>query len=87
MQRKAVRGVVAEIELPEGATLATGKAREELGQLEGRAYLGAALLGRTADATDDRLKVEWVVVAPQGGEVRLLARHARAGVVRVELSL
>jgi murein tripeptide amidase MpaA len=87
MQRKAVRGVVAEIELPDGATLATGKVREELGQLEGRAYLTAAPLGWTANTTDDRLKVEWVVLAPQGGEVRLLARHARAGVVRAELSL
>ena len=81
VQRKAVRGVVAEIELPEGATLATGKPREELAQLEGRAYQGAAPAGWTADATDDRLKVEWVVVVPQGGEVRLLARHPRAGVV------
>jgi hypothetical protein len=87
MQRKVVRGVVAEIGLPDGATLAAGKAREELGQLEGRAYLTAAPLGWTANTTDDRLKVEWVVVAPQGGEVRLLARHPRAGVVRAELSL
>jgi hypothetical protein len=87
VQRKAVRGVVAEIELPEGATLATGKAREELGQLEGRAYQSAAPLGWTANTTDDRLKVEWVVVAPQGGEVRLLARHPRAGAVRATVAL
>lgn len=87
MERKAVRGVVAEIELPEGAALATGKVREELGQLEGRAYLPAAPLGWTADATDDRLKVEWVVTAPQGGVVRLLARHPRAGVVRAVVAL
>jgi hypothetical protein len=87
VQRKAVRGVVAEIELPEGATLATGKPREELGQLEGRAYQSAAPLGWSADATNDRLKVEWVVLAPQGGEVKLLARHARAGVVRATVAL
>jgi murein tripeptide amidase MpaA len=87
VQRKAVRGVVAEIELPDGVTLATGKPREELGQLEGRAYLSAAPLGWTADATDDRLKVEWVVVAPQGGEVKLLARHPRAGVVRATVAV
>lgn len=87
MQRKVVRGVVAEIELPAGAALATGKAREELGQLEGRAYQRAAPLGWTADVTSDRLKVEWVVTAPQGGVVKLLARHPRAGVVRAEVQL
>ena len=87
VQRKAVRGVVAEIELPAGDNLATGKLREELSQLEGRAYLSAAPLGWTANTTDDRLKIEWVVVAPQGGAVKLLARHPRAGVVRAELSL
>jgi hypothetical protein len=31
--------------------------------------------------------VEWVVLAPQGGEIRLLARHPRAGVARAALSL
>lgn len=87
MQRKVVRGVVAEIELPEGAALATGKAREELGQLEGRAYQASAPMGWTADATDDRLKVEWVVVAPEGGMVKLLARHPRAGMVRAAVTL
>ncbi len=87
VQRKAVRGVVAEIELPEGATLAAGQPREELGQLEGRAYLRAASLGWGAETTDDRLKVEWVVVAPAGGQVKLLARHPRAGIVRAALRL
>ena len=31
LEKKVVRGVVCEIELPEGATLETGKLREELG--------------------------------------------------------
>jgi murein tripeptide amidase MpaA len=84
LEKKLVRGVVAEIELPEGATLRTGKPREELGQLEGRAYKPSAANVWNADPTDDRAKVEWVVHAPQGGTVRLTARHERAGVVRVE---
>lgn len=87
LEKKVVRGVIAEIELPEGATLRTGKPREELGQLEGRAYKPSAISGWTADPTDDRAKIEWVVHAPKGGAVRLTARHERAGVVRVELSL
>jgi murein tripeptide amidase MpaA len=87
VEKKLVRGVVAEIELPDGATLRTGKPREELGQLEGRAYKPSAVTFWSADPTDDRAKVEWVVHAPQGGTVRLTARHERAGVVRVECPL
>ncbi|MCC6446526.1 MAG: carboxypeptidase [Armatimonadetes bacterium] len=87
LERKAVRGVVAEIALPEGAALETGKAREELGQLEGRAYKEAASFGWTADPTEDRLKAEWVVLAPQGSQIALTFRHERAGMVRTTVGL
>jgi hypothetical protein len=87
LDKKLVRGCICEIELPEGATLETGKPREELGQLEGRAYKSSAPTRRQGDSTDDRAKVEWVVRATQGGSVKLLARHERAGLVRTEVSL
>jgi hypothetical protein len=91
-EKKLVRGTVCEIELPEGATLETGKPREELGQLEGRAYKPASPPRRHADTTDDRLKVEWVVrLAPNTPAdqrvVTLVARHERAGTVRAEVTL
>jgi hypothetical protein len=86
LEKKVSRGVICEIELPEGARLQTGKAREEAGELEGRANKTAFADGVDAD-TDDRLKVEWVVQAPRGGKVRLTARHGRAGVVRAEVEL
>jgi murein tripeptide amidase MpaA len=90
LANKRVRGVVAEIELPAGASLETGHAREELGQLEGRAYTPAVPSswgGWSGDATDDRVKVEWVVRAPAGATLKLTARHERAGVVRREVML
>jgi murein tripeptide amidase MpaA len=87
LEKKLVRGVIAKIELPDGATLQLGKPREELGQLEGRAYKPSAASVWNTDTTDDRAKVEWVVHASQGGTVRLVARHERAGVVRVECPL
>lgn len=87
LDNKLVRGCICEIELPEGATLETGRPREELGQLEGRAYKPSAPTRRQGDATKDRAKVEWVVRAPGGGTVKLLARHERAGVVRSEVNL
>ncbi len=87
LDRKLVRGCICEIELPEGATLETGKPREELGQLEGRAYKSSAPTRRQGDPTQDRAKVEWVVRAPRGSTVKLLARHERAGVARTEVTL
>jgi murein tripeptide amidase MpaA len=90
LENKRVRGVVAEIELPADARLETGRAREELGQLEGRAYTPAVPSswgGWSGDATDDRVKAEWVVHAPAGATVKLAARHERSGVVRAEVVL
>ena len=84
LERKVVRGVIAEIELPEGAELVTGLPRVEGPQLEGRAHKPA---GGSADPTTDRAKFEWVVRVPNGGEVRMIARHDRAGVVRAAVSL
>ncbi|MBN1641370.1 MAG: carboxypeptidase [Anaerolineae bacterium] len=85
LEKKVVRGLVAEIELPEGAALETGKPRQELGQLEGRAYKPAMM--DTDHGTDDRIKVEWVVRAPAGSTVRLVARHQRAGRLAVDVVL
>lgn len=88
LEKKLVRGVVAELALPEGAELKSGKLRSEHGQLEGRAYKPSAPLGwSVADATSDRLKLEWVIWAPKGGELTATVRHERAGVVRLQLAL
>jgi hypothetical protein len=87
LEQKLVAGLRCEIALPPGATLEAGKPREDLGQLEGRAYKPSAPTRRAADNTDDRAKVEWVVRAPQGGSVSVTARHDRAGTVRAEIPL
>ncbi len=87
---KLTRGVVCEIEVPHGASLATGELRETCGQLEGRAYKPVApssWAGWGGDTTEDRLKVEWVVRAPAGSVIKLAARHERAGVVRAQVVL
>lgn len=87
-KNKIVRGVIAEISLPAGASLVTGMARVEGAQLEGRAYKASSPTGwsgKVADETTERVKFEWVVHAPNGGELMLLARHDRAGTVRARL--
>ena len=80
--------MVAEIDLPQGATLVSGKAREDKGQLEGRAnkHTGVSFWP-DYHVTDDRMKIEWVVRAAQGATVRVVARHERAGTVRADIAL
>lgn len=88
LERKAVRGVIAEIELPEGAALQSGKKREELGQLEGRSGTSSAASPFSIDGgTPDRLKVEWVLRAPKGSRIQVKIQHDRAGVIREEITL
>ena len=88
LERKTVRGVVAEIALPDGATLVTGKVRDEHGQLEGRSnkHTGVSFWP-DYHITDDRMKLEWVVRGKAGSTVGLLARHEKAGVVRASVLL
>ena len=59
--------------------LETGLAREEGAQLEGRAYKTASLAFSSApESTDDRLKLEWVICAPDGGRGEV-GRASRPG--------
>jgi len=86
LERKVTRGVIAEITLPKGASLASGKARAEVGELEGRAYK-TVFPDEAEESTNERVKVEWVVKAKKGTKIKLIAKHERAGVVRVEVVL
>ena len=79
---KAVRGVRCEPDLPDGARLVAGKLQEDAGQREGRAYMASAPTRRPADPTDDRAKVEWVIVGTVGQAIGITASHPSAGTVR-----
>jgi hypothetical protein len=88
LERKIVRGVIAEIALPAGAELISGKRREEIGQLEGKAYKHTGIsFWPDYHVTDDRAKIEWVVRGRSGDRIALTARHERAGTVRTEVKL
>ena len=78
--------MIAEIHLPKGASLESGKVREELGELEGRAYK-TVIPDETTEGTSDRVKVEWVVKAKKGTKVKLTAKHERAGIVHIDVVL
>jgi hypothetical protein len=88
LERKMTRGVVYEIELPQGGALVAGKPRAEGAQLEGRASrpsLQAFL--PNPDLTGDRGQYEWTVRAARGSRVGLVARHDRAGRVATSVIL
>ena len=88
LKHKSSRGIVAEIALPPGAELVSGDPRQLAGDLEGRAYKHTLMSFWTdTTPTADRKKVEWVVRAEQGGVVTLVAKHERAGTVRVAVTL
>jgi hypothetical protein len=62
--------------------------RDEKGQLEGKAYKHTGVsFWPDYHVTDDRMKLDWVVRAPRGGTVRVVARHERAGTVRADIVL
>jgi murein tripeptide amidase MpaA len=87
-ERKVVREVITEISLPDGAELISGKRREGMGQLEGKAYKHTGIsFWPDYHVTDDRAKMEWVVRAKAGDVITLTAKHERAGTVRAELKL
>ncbi|MEP6997197.1 MAG: M14 family metallopeptidase [Betaproteobacteria bacterium] len=88
LERKVVRGLIAEIVLPEGVRLHSGKRRQEFGQLEGRAYKHTGVsFWPDYHLTDDRAKIEWVVQGKPGDRIALTARHERAGIVRTDVTL
>ncbi len=87
LERKCCRDLVAELDLPEGCTLVTGQLRTEAGQLEGMAYKALSPVFKPADWSEDRVRLLWVVCAPQGGQIRLTIRHDRAGRLERTLNL
>ena len=89
IERKAVRPVEVDLELRDGARLASGQAHTGAGPADGRG--GAiSMLGWDAghEPSSERVRVEWVVEAPAGTVVRATARHpARRASAGAELTL
>jgi murein tripeptide amidase MpaA len=88
VERKAVSGVRCQIALPDGAELVQGTAAQDIGQLGGRAHTPATIPGWPGgEPTDHLATAEWIVRAPAGGRVGLVAHHHRAGCVSTTLDL
>ena len=86
---KAVRPVRAELDLPAGIQLITGKARVELGHLEGRSNKleKDSALQFSNSVTDNRTRFEWVLKGKPGTAFTLKVLSERAGSIERELKL
>jgi len=82
-----VRGSIIDItDRKRAEHIAAGERKVFAGQLGGRdGQIQTPIWG--GDDTDERAKAEWVVQAPPGTEVELVARHQRAGVVVSDASI
>jgi murein tripeptide amidase MpaA len=84
VERKLLRPIIAELELPEGVQLIQGDRQQDLGQLEGRASKGVI---PASDPTTDRAKASWIVQAALGTDLRISAQHDRGGQVKTIITL
>jgi murein tripeptide amidase MpaA len=82
VERKAVRDVEVELELPDGARLVAGEAKTAIGQLNGRVDKRSTTWWANDESTSDLAKLEWVIEAPAGTEIGLAAGNQRAGTIR-----
>ena len=89
LEKKLTRGVIFEINLPDGATIKSGESRYVGDQLEGKSnhHQTATPWTMFAARMDSRSKYEWVINASNGSEITLIARHDRAGTIREQVIL
>lgn len=86
-QNKTARPVTLELSLPARAELVLGKAREEAGHLEGRVIApGLGFYPGNASVAKEK-RVEWIVKAPNGGDITVKALSDKAGKQSVTVAL
>jgi murein tripeptide amidase MpaA len=85
--RKAVRPVRAELELPDGVTLVDGRRRVEVGHLEGRSNKLDVSAFWTDGNTDNRGRVEWTLRGHPGAVVTVHLLSERAGSLHRQVTL
>jgi murein tripeptide amidase MpaA len=90
LKNKLVRGVIFELDRLDGIELVQGTQRIETNQLKGRHDTPSSpnnWLGAKGDATDDRVRVQWLIRSTTGTTLGITVKHARAGTLHQELVL
>ena len=76
-----------ELDLPDGVELVTGKAKTDLGHLEGRSNKVYAMSHFATSPTDNRTDAQWVVSGPAGAEIGVRILSDRAGSIERRMVL
>ncbi|MEO5953619.1 MAG: M14 family metallopeptidase [Chloroflexia bacterium] len=87
LERKAVRPMEVSLKLPKGATILSGKADQEAGQLEGRTNKIYSGWYSSRVMTDNQKRFEWIVRSGKGGSAQVTVMSERAGTLRATLDL
>ncbi len=86
-ERRIVRPIEVRLSLPEGASIVSGEAEHEIGQLEGRSNKIYGGWFSSNNLTDNQKRLEWVVRASEGSSAQVEVRSERAGTIRANLRL
>jgi hypothetical protein len=87
LERSAVRPIEVELELPDDARVIGGELKTEVGQLQGRVHKRSTTWWGNDESTNDLAKLEWVIEAPEGTEIGVVAKQPRAGTARRRVML
>lgn len=82
-----IKPVTVSLDLPEGAAIVSGKPDQEIGQLEGRANQYGSLPYGNGLPNLTRGRAEWIVRAPAGTSIGVLATATKAGVARAAVAI
>ncbi len=85
--RKAMRPVRVELELPEGSGLIEGKRITEIGHLDGRSSMHRMTAFGATSPTNNRSKAEWVVKINEMSIIKLHVTSERAGTIHAEIQI
>lgn len=84
---RAVQPDYVELSLPDGAELVLGKAREEVGHLDGRVWAPAGVFYPLYHSWVREKRLEWVIKAPPGTSLTVTACSQRGGTARAAVAL
>jgi len=82
-----IKPVTVSLDLPDGATIVSGKPDQELEGLEGRANAYGSLPYGNGLPNLSRGKAEWIVRAPSGATIGVVATATKAGVARAHVDI
>ncbi len=87
LEQKSVKPIEVILDLPDNVTLVSGKQKQEIEHLQGRASEAFNFFSFFAQPGSYRCHLEWVVKGVANCEIKVTAKAERAGVVKTVITL